>query len=92
LRGELHCHTWHSDGDGSQLERVLLAHERGLDFLAVTDHNTTSSQLELAGLADCGLILIPGMEITTFRPDGDTGGVRETSVPRGAGTLSPQYH
>jgi hypothetical protein len=67
LRGELHCHTWHSDGDGSPLERVALAHELGLDFLAVTDHNTTSSQLELAGLDDPGLILIRGMEITTFK-------------------------
>jgi hypothetical protein len=67
LRGELHCHTWHSDGDGSPLERVELARERGLDFLAVTDHNTTSSQHELAGLDDPGLILIRGMEITTFK-------------------------
>src|SRR5205085_12034629 len=67
LRGELHCHTWHSDGDGSPLERVELARERGLDFLAVTDHNTTSSQHELAGLRDPGLILIRGVEITTFK-------------------------
>jgi hypothetical protein len=67
LRGELHCHTWHSDGDGSPLERVELACERGLDFLAVTDHNTTSSQHELADLDDPGLILIRGMEITTFK-------------------------
>jgi len=67
LRGELHCHTWHSDGDGSPLERVELARERGLDFLAVTDHNTTSSQRELAGLSDPGLILIRGLEVTTFK-------------------------
>ncbi len=67
LRGDLHCHTWHSDGDGSPLERVELARERGLDFLAVTDHNSTSSQHELAGLDDPGLILIRGMEVTTFK-------------------------
>ena len=67
LRGDLHCHTWHSDGDGSPLERVELARERGLDFLAVTDHNTTSSQHELAGQRNPGLILIRGVEITTFK-------------------------
>jgi hypothetical protein len=67
LRGELHCHTWHSDGDDRPLARVQLARERGLDFLAVTDHNTTSSQHELASLSDPGLILIRGMEITTFK-------------------------
>ena len=77
LRGELHCHTWHSDGDGSPLERVLLARERGLDFLAVTDHNTTSSQLELVGLADPGLIVIPGMEITTFKGHFNAWGIRD---------------
>lgn len=67
LRGELHCHTWHSDGDASPLERVELARERGLDFLAVTDHNTTSTQYELATLSNSDLILIPGLEVTTFK-------------------------
>jgi hypothetical protein len=67
LRGELHCHTWHSDGDGSPIERILLARERGLDFLAVTDHNTTSSQHELAGLESPGLVLLRGVEVTTFK-------------------------
>jgi hypothetical protein len=67
LRGELHCHTWHSDGDGSPAERIQLARERGLDFLAVTDHNTISSQIELASVEDPGLILIRGVEVTTFK-------------------------
>jgi PHP domain len=67
LRGELHCHTFHSDGDASPLELVQLAHERDLDFLAITDHNTTSSLEVLARLENPGLILLPGLEVTTFK-------------------------
>ncbi|MGB8647116.1 MAG: CehA/McbA family metallohydrolase [Anaerolineae bacterium] len=67
LRGELHCHTWHSDGASSPGELVQLAYDRGLDFLAVTDHNTTSSQSELATLSEPGLVLLRGMEVTTFK-------------------------
>ena len=67
LRGELHCHTWHSDGDISAVDLVSLARERGLDFLAVSDHNTIASQHELASLHDPGLVLIRGVEVTTFK-------------------------
>ncbi len=67
LRGELHCHTWHSDGDRSPGDVVKLARERGLDFLAISDHNTIASQRELSILHDPGLILIRGVEATTFK-------------------------
>jgi hypothetical protein len=66
LRGEMHCHTWHSDGDSSPEDLVALARERGLDFLAVTDHNTTSTHHELQNIAEPGLTLILGMECTTY--------------------------
>lgn len=67
LCGELHCHTWHSDGDRSATDVVALARSRGLDFLAISDHNTIASQRELANLPNPGLILIPGVEVTTFK-------------------------
>lgn len=67
LRGELHCHSWHSDGDGSAAELVKLARSLGLDFLAVTDHNNITHQYELQQVNDPGLILIRGMESTTFK-------------------------
>ncbi len=67
LRGELHCHTWHSDGDRSAAEVVALARARGLDFLAITDHNTIASQQELATLGDPGLVLLRGVEVTTYK-------------------------
>jgi hypothetical protein len=67
LRGELHCHTFHSDGDFSPPELIQLARDRGLDFLSITDHNTTSSLLVQAELDNPGLILVPGLEVTTFK-------------------------
>ncbi len=66
-RGELHAHTNHSDGALSPGELVAAAAEAGLDFIAVTDHNTVSG---LAALAPPGPdprpLVIPGMELTTF--------------------------
>lgn len=47
LRGELHAHTNHSDGALSPDELVEAAREAGLDFIAVTDHNTVSALAKL---------------------------------------------
>ena len=77
-RGDLHMHTAHSDGScASQSGKsvpcpVFLTAEsavaRGLDFIAITDHNATSqyeAMRELQPYFD-RLLLIPGREITTF--------------------------
>jgi len=65
-KGELHCHSLHSDGDSSPEAIVRAAEKLGLDFLAVTDHNNYSQQMELNTVAT-DLILIPGCEVTTFK-------------------------
>src|SRR5580698_6253621 len=66
LAGDLHAHTVHSDGVLTVPELAVLAVERGLDFLAVTDHNTVSHHAELAGSARrYGITLVPGQEVTT---------------------------
>ncbi|MCT9935059.1 CehA/McbA family metallohydrolase [Planotetraspora sp. A-T 1434] len=66
LAGDLHAHTTHSDGALGVYELACVAAERGLDFLAVTDHNTISHHAELpAAAALAGIVLIPGQEITT---------------------------
>jgi hypothetical protein len=62
--GDLHAHTVHSDGGLTIPELAELAHVRGLDFLAVTDHNTVSHHPWLAK-AGRGVTLIPGQEVTT---------------------------
>ncbi len=66
LRGELHCHTYHSDGKLSPTELIELARSRGMDFLAISDHNTTAAQGELERMPSPGLVLIRGLEVTTF--------------------------
>ena len=56
----------HSDGVLTVAELAVLAAGRGLDFLAVTDHNTVSHHAELAAAARrYGIILLPGQEVTT---------------------------
>ncbi len=77
-RGDLHMHTAHSDGSccaqsgvrapAPLYRTVEAAAARGLDFIAITDHNTTShfhAMRELQPAFD-RLLLIPGREITTF--------------------------
>jgi hypothetical protein len=78
-RGDLHLHTGHSDGScpaqsGARapcpLFRTLdAAAARGLDFVAVTEHNTSSHFQALAEMQPHydRLLLIPGREITTFQ-------------------------
>ena len=78
-RGDLHLHTAHSDGTclshrGLKVpcpvfKTLEAALARGLDFIAVTDHNATSQNESLRELAPYydDLLLIPGREITTFQ-------------------------
>jgi hypothetical protein len=66
LAGDLHSHTVHSDGVLTVPELARFAAGRGLDFLAVTDHNTTSHHQELpAAAAAHQIVLVPGQEVTT---------------------------
>jgi hypothetical protein len=77
-RGDLHMHTAHSDGQcASQSDKrvpcpvfltVEAAARRGLDFIAISDHNATSqydAMRELQPYFD-KVLLIPAREITTF--------------------------
>src|SRR5262245_11803786 len=65
LAGDLHAHTVHSDGALTVAELARLAAAQGLDFLAVTDHNTVSHHPLLP--AERGIALLPGQELTTAR-------------------------
>ncbi|MGH3392146.1 MAG: CehA/McbA family metallohydrolase [Actinomadura sp.] len=56
----------HSDGTLTVPELACVADSRGLDFLAVTEHNTVSHHAELpAAAAHAGIVLVPGQEVTT---------------------------
>jgi hypothetical protein len=66
-RGDLHSHTNHSDaGDRTVVELVQMARDHGLDFLFLTDHNTTSSLSEVLSMADAAFLTAGGIELTTF--------------------------
>ena len=65
-RGDLHAHTWHSDGSAPLADLVAAAHAQGLDFVAVTEHNTTSHLPELERYSLPDLLLIPGVEVSTY--------------------------
>jgi hypothetical protein len=77
-RGDLHMHTAHSDGGctsrkGARIpcpvfKTLEAAEAAGLDFVAVSDHNTIAQAASLRELAPYfdDLLLIPAREITTF--------------------------
>ncbi|MCZ2404640.1 CehA/McbA family metallohydrolase [Paenarthrobacter sp. Z7-10] len=66
--GDFHAHTLHSDGALSIRALAAEAVSNGLDFLAVTDHNTVSHHRHLPGVsAEYGIALLPGQEVTTAR-------------------------
>lgn len=65
LRGDLHMHSVHSDGEYTLGEVFKLCEATGLDFISVTDHNTISQNLVPAPPTE--LIRIPGVELTTYR-------------------------
>ncbi len=66
FRGDLHSHTHHSDGTGSPADLAAAARTQGLDFVAVTEHNTVSHLPYLKAAADGPPLLIPGVEISTY--------------------------
>ena len=71
LRGLLHAHTWHSF-DCLLAPAAYLAYARraGLDFLAITDHNTLDGARELARLGrDHPVEIVIGAEYATDRGD-----------------------
>ncbi|TMC00575.1 MAG: PHP domain-containing protein [Chloroflexi bacterium] len=81
IRADLHNHTHYSpDSILSPKDFARRAHERGLDCIAVTDHNTIRGGLAVREIADCRVIV--GAEVLTS--DGELLGLFLTKdVPRG---------
>ena len=65
-RGELHLHSTHSDGAWTPADIAAAARPRELDFMVLSDHNTTSSYAEFRALVRPETLVIPGTELTTY--------------------------
>jgi len=62
LKGNLHTHTNHSDGDSSPSDVCQCYADKGYHFLSITDHGTFVDPAQI----HCeNLILIPGIELST---------------------------
>lgn len=77
--GDFHVHSRESgDASASFDDIAALARERGLDFVVITDHNTVS-HLELLADAQArhpDVLLVPGIELTTYQGHAGVFGAR----------------
>jgi len=65
-KGDLHIHSTASDGELTPREIILTAKERGIDTIAITDHNTTNGIKEASDVGrQHGVSVIPGIELST---------------------------
>ncbi len=68
---DLHLHTYYSDGTMSPEELVLFAKKRGVETIAITDHDGIGGLAEAAEAgARLGVRVIPGIELSTEDEEG----------------------
>jgi predicted metal-dependent phosphoesterase TrpH len=66
LKLDLHIHSQYSeDGAGTPEEIIKSLKKKGLNGMAITDHNTVKGGLKALKLAPKDFIVIPGIEIST---------------------------
>ncbi len=75
FKGDLHVHTNHSDGQYSVCEVMQEALRQELDFIALTDHNTFSQNMNIDHTID--LAVIPAVELTTNKGHSNFYGVNK---------------
>ena len=64
---DLHLHTTASDGAFAPADLVRMAHEAGLDCIAITDHDSTDGVAAAQGAGqECGVRVIAGIEFNTM--------------------------
>lgn len=76
--GDFHSHTIESDGTPTIAELIAFAESRGLEFVLMSEHNTTS-QLSWYAAAQgrTPVLLLPGMEFTTYAGHANSIGTTE---------------
>ncbi|MFQ6040980.1 MAG: PHP domain-containing protein [Candidatus Poribacteria bacterium] len=66
-KGDMHIHTYYSDGRQSPIYMAVRAEELGLDFIAITDHDKYQPSLEAieeSKKMGLNLLLLPGEEVS----------------------------
>ena len=76
-RGDLHGHSLHSDARWDVPDLAQYARDYQLDFVTLSDHNTTSGVPQLLSLAGDDLLAIGAMELTTYYGHALALGVRQ---------------
>lgn len=67
LKIDLHVHTRYSHDSTTTLDQIIAySQKRGLDGVAITDHDVVTGALKLIQKVE-GLLVIPGVEVTTSR-------------------------
>ena len=70
MSADLHCHTKMSDGSVTIEELVILAKNKGITTISVTDHDTFAGSTRAKVFAKRhGVTVIPGIEISAFDYD-----------------------
>jgi len=70
VRYDLHCHSTYSDGLLPPADVVRRAAERGVDVLALTDHDEIQGLAEAQAAArDAGIVLVNGSELSVSWED-----------------------
>ena len=83
IKLDLHIHSQYSeDGKGSPKDIIKYLQKRGINGVAITDHNTVEGGLKALKIAPKDFIVIPGLEISTA--DGHIIGLNvKENIPRG---------
>ena len=70
MSADLHCHTKMSDGSVTIEELVILAKNKGITTISVTDHDTFAGSTRAKVFAQRhGVTVVPGIEISAFDYD-----------------------
>ncbi len=76
-RGELHAHSSESDGQYGVGAVVQAAVDRGLDYLALSEHFTVSQWRKMAAWIDAPIALLRSCEVTSHHGHANLHGMRE---------------
>lgn len=67
---DIHGHTWRSDGATEPDEYAEIAKRRGLDFVAVTDHDSNAGWWKFKKASEkLGIVPVKGREVTMYDED-----------------------